>query len=97
MLQKSCSDHIRKGYLSPGWPQRHQRAVVGHCLTARVCARRGTTSRAWAQMPVLLESLAAGPGLGRTFAQAHSFSMVIWGKLSLLCSNACFPEVGWRR
>lgn len=36
--------------------------------------------------------LAAGPGLGGTFAQAHSFSIAMRGKLSLLSSNACFPE-----
>lgn len=58
-------------------------------------ALMGTASRAmpgWVQLATLLESLAVGPGLGGTFAQAHSFSIVIWGKLSLLSSNACFPE-----
>lgn len=38
------------------------------------------------------ESLAVGPGLGGMFAQAHSFTIVIPCKLSLLSSNACFPE-----
>lgn len=33
-----------------------------------------------------------GPGLGGMFVQAHSFSIVIRRKLSLLSSNACFPE-----
>lgn len=41
----------------------------------------------------LLESLAVGPGLGRVFAQAHSFSIVIWDKLSL---PPAFREVGRR-
>lgn len=56
-----------------------------HCLTAWVCASVGTGNGAvpsWVQLE-LLESLAVGPGLGGMFAQVRSFSIVIWGKLSL--------------
>lgn len=67
--------------------------VHWHCLTDWVCAHgHCKQSRAQLGATAVQESLAVGPGLGGMFVQAHSFSIVIRRKLSLLSSNACFPE-----